>query len=90
MSAIDWISRGAALWRPGFEAKASAGAPREPKPTASAQPSATSHAPAARTTRERLQATWRKGEEALIGDQVRRRLVRLAETMGREGVVATV
>lgn len=31
----------------------------------------------------------RKGEEALIGDQVRRRLARLAEAMGREGVVAT-
>src|SRR5205085_1951809 len=77
VSAIDWISRGAALWRPGFEAKASAGASREPKPTASAQPSATSHAPAARTTRERLQATWRKGQEALSPRVLRRTLTEL-------------
>src|SRR4051812_7020755 len=77
MSAVDWITRGAALWRPGFEAKASAGAPREPKPTASAQPAATSQAPAARTTRERLQATWRKGQEALSPRVLRRTLVEL-------------
>lgn len=31
----------------------------------------------------------RRGEEALIGDQVRRRLARLAEAMGREPIVAT-
>lgn len=31
----------------------------------------------------------RNGEEALIGDQVRRRLARLAEAMGREGLVAS-
>lgn len=32
----------------------------------------------------------RSGEEALVGDQVRRRLARLAEAMGREGVVANM
>ena len=34
--------------------------------------------------------TVRRGEEALIGDQVERRLVRLAELLGREPVVATM
>jgi hypothetical protein len=37
-----------------------------------------------------VQLTVRRGEEALIGDQVKRRLVRLAELLGREPVVATV
>ena len=35
-------------------------------------------------------ASVRRGEEALIGDQVQRRLVRLAEELGREPVVATL
>ena len=37
-----------------------------------------------------VQLGVRRGEEALIGDQVQRRLMRLAEAMGREPVVATV
>jgi exopolyphosphatase/guanosine-5'-triphosphate,3'-diphosphate pyrophosphatase len=37
-----------------------------------------------------LQLTVRRGEEALAGDQVQRRLVRLAELLGREPVIATV
>ena len=36
-----------------------------------------------------VQLTVRRGEEALIGDQVQRRLVRLAELLGREPVVVT-
>jgi malonyl-CoA decarboxylase len=75
MSPVDWISRGAALWRPGFEAKATAGAAREPKPKATA--AAVAQAPAARTTRERLQATWRQGEEALSPRVLRRQLAEL-------------
>jgi hypothetical protein len=35
-----------------------------------------------------VQLRVRRGDEALIGDQVRRRLVRLAETLGREPVIA--
>ncbi|MFD1581406.1 malonyl-CoA decarboxylase [Ramlibacter ginsenosidimutans] len=78
----DWISRGAALWRPGFEAKATAGASREAKPQAAAVPApaaqaASTHAPGARTTRERLKATWRKGEEALSPRVLRRTLADL-------------
>ncbi|MBC5783081.1 malonyl-CoA decarboxylase [Ramlibacter sp. USB13] len=73
----DWISRGAALWRPGFEAKATAGAAREPKPMASAAAQAVAQAPSARTTRERLQATWRRGEEALSPRVLRRTLAEL-------------
>ena len=37
-----------------------------------------------------VQLAVRSGEEALIGDQVERRLVRLAEALGREPVVATL
>jgi exopolyphosphatase/guanosine-5'-triphosphate,3'-diphosphate pyrophosphatase len=37
-----------------------------------------------------VQLTVRRGEEALIGDQVQRRLVRLGELLGREPVVVTV
>jgi exopolyphosphatase/guanosine-5'-triphosphate,3'-diphosphate pyrophosphatase len=37
-----------------------------------------------------IQLSVRRGEEALIGDQVQRRLIRLAEALGREPVVATV
>jgi exopolyphosphatase/guanosine-5'-triphosphate,3'-diphosphate pyrophosphatase len=36
-----------------------------------------------------VQLTVRRGEEALVGDQVQRRLVRLAELLGREPVVVT-
>ena len=74
MSASDWISRGVSLWRPGFE-KASAGTAREPKPVASAAAAAV--APAARSTRERLQATWRKGAEALSPRVLRKTLAEL-------------
>jgi malonyl-CoA decarboxylase len=74
VSPSDWITRGASLWRPGFEAKASAGTVREARPVASA---AASVAPAARTTRERLLATWRKGEEALSPRVLRRTLAEL-------------
>jgi exopolyphosphatase/guanosine-5'-triphosphate,3'-diphosphate pyrophosphatase len=37
-----------------------------------------------------VQLTVRRGEEALVGDQVKRRLVRLAELLALEPVVATV
>jgi exopolyphosphatase/guanosine-5'-triphosphate,3'-diphosphate pyrophosphatase len=37
-----------------------------------------------------VQLSVRRGEEALVGDQVERRLVRLAELLGREPVVVTV
>jgi exopolyphosphatase/guanosine-5'-triphosphate,3'-diphosphate pyrophosphatase len=37
-----------------------------------------------------LELTVRRGEEALVGDQVERRLVRLAQMLGCEPVVATV
>ncbi len=77
MSPVDWISRGAALWRPGFEAKATAGAGREARPKASAVPASSTQAPGARTTRERLQATWRRGEEALSPRVLRRTLAEL-------------
>jgi hypothetical protein len=36
-----------------------------------------------------LELTVRRGEEALIGDQVQRRLTRLAELLEREPVIAT-
>ncbi|MFL6725070.1 MAG: Ppx/GppA family phosphatase [Sphingomicrobium sp.] len=36
-----------------------------------------------------VQLAVRRGEEALVGDQVERRLLRLAEALGREPVVAT-
>lgn len=75
MSPVEWISRGASLLRPGFEAKATAGASREDKPRAHA--GAAGQAPAARTTRERLTATWRKGEEALSPRVLRRTLAEL-------------
>jgi hypothetical protein len=32
----------------------------------------------------------RRGEEALVGDQVERRLFRLAEALGREPVIASI
>jgi exopolyphosphatase/guanosine-5'-triphosphate,3'-diphosphate pyrophosphatase len=37
-----------------------------------------------------VQLTVRRGEEALVGDAVERRLVRLAELLGKEPVIATV
>jgi exopolyphosphatase/guanosine-5'-triphosphate,3'-diphosphate pyrophosphatase len=37
-----------------------------------------------------VQLTVRRGEEALVGDQVERRLLRLAEALGREPVIATI
>lgn len=36
-----------------------------------------------------VQLTVRRGEEALVGDQVQRRLIRLAEALGCEPVIAT-
>ena len=74
MSPVDWISKGVSLWRPGFEPKATAGTVREPKPTASA---VLATATATRTTRERLQATWRRGQEALSPRVLRRTLAEL-------------
>jgi len=38
---------------------------------------------------EAVQLSVRRGEEALVGEQVQRRLLRLAQSMGREPVVAT-
>jgi exopolyphosphatase/guanosine-5'-triphosphate,3'-diphosphate pyrophosphatase len=37
-----------------------------------------------------VQLSVRQGEEALVGDQVQRRLLRLAQGLGREPVVATI
>jgi malonyl-CoA decarboxylase len=75
VSPVDWISRGAALLRPGFESKASAGTQREPRPQAHADKAG--QAPVARTTRERLTATWRRGAEALSPRVLRRTLADL-------------
>jgi hypothetical protein len=36
-----------------------------------------------------LELSVRRGDEALIGDAVERRLVRLANALGREAVIAT-
>ncbi|MCG2592777.1 malonyl-CoA decarboxylase [Ramlibacter sp. XY19] len=73
---MNWISRGVSIWRPGFE-KPSAGAAREAgKPRASATAVAP-QPPAARTTRERLQATLRRGQEALSPRVLRRTLAEL-------------
>jgi malonyl-CoA decarboxylase len=72
---VDWISRGVSLWRPGFD-KPSAGTPREPRSRASAT-AAAAPAPAPRTTRERLQATLRRGQEALSPRVLRRTLAEL-------------
>jgi malonyl-CoA decarboxylase len=77
MSPVDWISRGVSLWRPGFEPKAAGGAVREPKPGASS-PALESHPlPGGRSTRERLQATLRRGQEALSPRVLRRTLAEL-------------
>jgi malonyl-CoA decarboxylase len=68
----DWISRGVSLWRPGLaEPKAGGGSARDGKPVASAV-----LAPG-RSTRERLQATLRRGQEALSPRVLRRTLAEL-------------
>jgi malonyl-CoA decarboxylase len=81
VSASDWITRGVSLWRPGFE-KPSASTGRAPRATASATatlaaPSTASAPPVARTTRERLESTWRRGQEALSPRVLRRTLAEL-------------
>ena len=73
MNPTDWISRGVSMLRPGFE-KPSAGAARERKPAASAGVAAP---PLTRTTRERLAATLRRGQEALSPRVLRRTLAEL-------------
>ena len=75
MSPSDWINRGASLWRPGFE-KASAGTGSTARPVA-ASAAALAPAPSARTTRERLESTWRRGQEALSPRVLRRTLADL-------------
>lgn len=76
VSPVEWISRGAALWRPGFE-KDGAGAVRESRPQAAAGALALAAPPLIRTTRERLQATLRRGQEALSPRVLRRTLAEL-------------
>jgi malonyl-CoA decarboxylase len=74
----NWISRGVSLWRPGFEPKTPAVALREPKPGASSPSLAGAAAsPGGRSTRERLQATLRRGQEALSPRVLRRTLAEL-------------
>jgi malonyl-CoA decarboxylase len=77
VSPVDWISRGASLWRPGFETKASAGAVREGRPMASPAAATVATPAAPRTTRERLQATLRRGQETLSPRVLRRTLAEL-------------
>jgi malonyl-CoA decarboxylase len=80
MSPVDWISRGVSLWRPGFEHKVAAGggtAFREPKPGGSSPTLTTQALPGGRTTKERLRATLRRGEEALSPRVLRRTLAEL-------------
>jgi malonyl-CoA decarboxylase len=78
MSPVDWISRGVSLWRPGFELKTAGGAAaREPKPGASSPSLAEHPLSGARSTRERLQATLRRGQEALSPRVLRRTLAEL-------------
>jgi malonyl-CoA decarboxylase len=74
VSPSDWIHRGASLWRPEFE-KPSGGGARGGKPAAAA--TAATQVPSPRTTRERLQATWRRGQEALSPRVLRRTLAEL-------------
>jgi malonyl-CoA decarboxylase len=74
VSPVDWITRGASLWRPGLEAKAGGGSVREGRPAAAA---VLAPAPAGRSTRERLQATLRRGQEALSPRVLRRTLAEL-------------
>jgi malonyl-CoA decarboxylase len=78
MSPVDWISRGVSLWRPGFELKTAGGATaREPKPGASSPSLAERPLSGGRSTRERLQATLRRGQEALSPRVLRRTLAEL-------------
>lgn len=70
MTPVDWIHRGVALLRPGFEPKDAAGTARASRAAATAQA-------ASRTTRERLQATLRRGQEALSPRVLRRTLAEL-------------
>ena len=37
-----------------------------------------------------VELSVRRGEEALVGDQVQRRLLRLAQALGRDPVIATI
>jgi len=78
MSPVDWISRGVSLWRPGFERKAAGGGSvREPKPGGSSPTLVTETWPGGRSTRERLGATLRRGQEALSPRVLRRTLAEL-------------
>ncbi|GAB3767250.1 malonyl-CoA decarboxylase family protein [Ramlibacter monticola] len=78
MSPVDWIARGVSLWRPGFELRAAGGATlREPKPGASSPTLEAPALPGGRSTRERLQATLRRGQEALSPRVLRRTLAEL-------------
>jgi len=63
MTDASWITRGAALLRPGFLASAQGGADAPPR--------------AARSSRERLAATLRRGQEALSPRELRRVLAEL-------------
>jgi malonyl-CoA decarboxylase len=75
MSASDWIIRGVSLWRPAFEKPGAAGT-ADVKAAPLPQP-APAQTPAARTTRERLRATLRRGEEALSPRVLRRALAEM-------------
>ena len=92
MSPTDWITRGVSLWRPSFE-KAGAGGTPDNRPIVAAEPAKTGTVPpnangngngngtananASRTTRERLQATLRRGQEALSPRVLRRTLAEM-------------
>jgi len=76
VKSVDWMPRGMALWRAEFD-KPSAGAARERKPAAAAGAAAAPPAPASRSTGERLQATLRRGQEALSPRVLRRTLAEL-------------
>jgi malonyl-CoA decarboxylase len=75
VSPVDWISKGVSLWRPAFE-KPAAGAVRDARPAAATSAAVRSET-AARSTRERLQATLRRGQEALSPRVLRRTLAEL-------------
>jgi malonyl-CoA decarboxylase len=80
VSPTDWITRGASLWRPSFEKAGGGGAP-EDRPRIAAEPAKAGTVPtiahASRTTRERLQATLRRGQEALSPRVLRRTLAEM-------------
>jgi malonyl-CoA decarboxylase len=78
VSPVDWISRGASLRLLPFgvsSAKAGSQALAKPGPGGPVE----SRPQASRTTRERLQATWRRGQEALSPRILRRTLSELLE-----------